>query len=449
MEGWHRIRRRKDEGASMPELNLTAQTIKGIKPPSGAIKSVEYWDTTTTGFGLRVGYKGRKVYIVRYLVRGSGVKRRVTIGRADRIPLADARARAKELLGAAELGTDTVAEARQRRAAHTFADLCDRYLEDHAKPKKRSWRDDERLLLGSNHKKRTGKRPWRGLKEIWGDRVIDSIKRADVADLVLKLSKATPVRANRALAVISKMFNFAIDVLGWIEANPAARMPKPTKERPRDRVLSHQELARVCHAAAHEHFMIHALFMVRVLTLQRANEVARMRWDEIDWEACVWTQADNKARRLHAVPLTPEVISILRNLRDETRQRLNEINDLRVSRKGLTPRELSAFCFPADLVMNNCEPNTPIDGVLSRPMARIRRASGVKFRGHDLRRTGATLMGELGIDQFVIARVLNHVDQTVTGRVYNRYPYMKEKRAALETWAKQVMSVVRTDSMAA
>lgn len=95
-------------------------------------------------------------------------------------------------------------------------------------------------------------------------------------------------------------------------------------------------------------------------------EVARLRWEEVDWEGGTRTQTTNKAGRLHAVPLAPEALAILRDLRDKTRERINEINELRVSRKGLERRSMSDFCFPADLVMNNCEPNSPIDGVLSR-----------------------------------------------------------------------------------
>jgi hypothetical protein len=136
-------------------ITFTTQTIKGLKVPSQG--RIDYWDAHTQRFGCRVGSNGRKIYFVRYRVAGSEQKRRFKIGRADRIELAKARREAKRILSAADFGTDAAATRHDRRTAPTMGRICQAFIDEYArgplndagvpiKPRKRTWRDDERKI---------------------------------------------------------------------------------------------------------------------------------------------------------------------------------------------------------------------------------------------------------------------------------------------------------------
>ena len=161
------------------------------------------------------------------------------------------------------------------------------------------------------------------------------------------------------------------------------------------------------------------LMMLLLITGQWRGEVAKMRWADLDIERGVWTlpSESTKAGRAHAVPLSPLAIGII---------------------KGL-PRFAGAFVFTSGAGVR------PVSG-FGRAKDRIDELSGVKdWRLHDLRRTAASGMARLGIAGDHIGRVLNHVPQGVTARVYDQYEYLPEKRRALETWGSFLDGLFRPD----
>jgi hypothetical protein len=125
----------------MATQNLTAKTLAALKPAEGR---VDYFDTNLPGFCVRVTTNGLKTFSVLY--RHAGRKRRYTIGTYPPLTLADARDRAKAALRSAELGEDPATEKRAQAHADTFRELAELYLERYAKPRKKSWRDDERRI---------------------------------------------------------------------------------------------------------------------------------------------------------------------------------------------------------------------------------------------------------------------------------------------------------------
>jgi hypothetical protein len=127
-------------------IHFTDRTLKALKPPPRP-KQLDYFDESLPGFGLRVSYNGRKSWIVLY--RCNGLKGRLTLGRFDVVPLAEAREEARDALKAAGRGHNPAVKKRRDREALTFKQLADRYIEEYAKPKKRTWRKDQRLL-GNN-----------------------------------------------------------------------------------------------------------------------------------------------------------------------------------------------------------------------------------------------------------------------------------------------------------
>src|SRR5688572_18836181 len=126
----------------MPTVHLTAQTVKGLN--AGATDRTDYFDTDVRGFGLRVTANGVKSWI--YLYRINGRPRRYTIGRYPDLSLADARDRAKAARNDVAKGMDPSAAKVELRNADTFAELAESYLTEHAKKRKRTWREDEQVI---------------------------------------------------------------------------------------------------------------------------------------------------------------------------------------------------------------------------------------------------------------------------------------------------------------
>jgi len=245
-----------EEVSIVPKIRLTH---RAIGPLTAGRWLTDYWDEGLPGFGVRAHHSGRKTFIVRYNAEGG--KRRMTLGTHPTMSLADARARAREILGAVAGGEDPQVERRVEKNAETFAELAAEYMERHAKRKKRRWREDERiikvdLLPGWRHKKARG------------------ISRRDVGDLLDGIvERGSPIMANRIKALISKVFNFGIS-REIVDNNPCFGVPMPAKARQRDRVLSEEEILAVWNALNQEEPIMAATFKMRLLTAQRGGRGA-------------------------------------------------------------------------------------------------------------------------------------------------------------------------------
>lgn len=395
----------------MPILNFTARSIEALKPRPSA--QVDYRDGSLPGFGIRVSPGGRKAWTVVY--RSNGRLRRLTLGVLPHVSLADARARAKVALHQAAQGDDPATLKIDERRAETFADLAAEYIERHAKHK-RSGDEDIRIIKGSPHKKRTGKRPHVPLVKRWGTRKVKEISRRDVRELLDEIGERAPIMANRVLALVRKMFNFAIE-RDWLEANPCHMVKRVAPERQRDRVLSEDEIRALWKALDSEDAIIAAVFRLRLLTAQRGGEVLGARWDEMDLTSGWWTipAARSKNGLAHRVPLSPQALKVLKSLRSVT---------------GDSPW---VFPSPKKEGASIAHAQKAIERVVER--------SGVDFRGHDLRRTAASLMVGAGVPRLVVSKILNHVETGVTA-VYDRHSYDPEKRAALDFWGKRLEQIV-------
>ena len=99
------------------------------------------------------------------------------------------------------------------------------------------------MLNGSPHKKRTGKTPHVPLVSRWGAMKVSDITRRDVRDLLDDVAERAPIMANRVLALVRKMFNFAIEH-DWLDDNPCQMIKRVAPERQRERVLSEDEIPR-------------------------------------------------------------------------------------------------------------------------------------------------------------------------------------------------------------
>lgn len=388
----------------MSTVNLTARFVAGVKPTR---RRLEYGDEDVPGLALRVTPSGAKTWTLRY--RNARARlRRLTLGSAAVLTLAQARERARDELYAAGKGADPATEKQMGRKAETIADLAELYLEKWAKPRKRSWKADENLLR-------------KKVLPTWTHRAIADITRQDVRQLVEGVAEAgAPIVANRVAALLSKVFAFALD-RDLVTVSPAVRIPRPGQEQRRDRVLTDDEIRTLwaeCSALAPT---LEAFYKLRLLTAQRGGEVAAMRWQDIDLDARWWTipAGISKNKLAHRVPLTPSVVTLLEALKRTAPEPASFVlaglrgkYQNRLGARGRRQQSAAAATFTV--------PN---------------------FRGHDLRRTAASRMASGGISRLVIGKILNHAERDVTA-VYDRHSYDAEKTAALTWWDVRLTAIL-------
>ncbi len=398
----------------MPSVFFTDPFIRSLRPTSD--DQVDHWDRNVTGLVLRLSPAGKKTWALCFRINGR--QRRLTLGRYPALGLADARAQAQAALHTVAVGTDPASVKQDALHAETFADLAREYMERHGRFKK-SGREDRRMLYGSPHKKRTGKRPHVPLVTRWGTMKVRDITRRDVRVLLGDVFERGPIMANRTLALVRKMFNFGIEH-DWLDVNPCQMVKRVARERQRDRVLSDDEIRRVWVALDDERPNMAALVRLRLLTAQRGGEVHGAKWEDLDLTGGWWTIPGERSKNglAHRVPLSPQALVVLKELQKSQGE--------------------SAWVFPSP------RQSQPHVHHAQKAIERVVARSGVKFRGHDLRRTAASLMVGGGVPRLVVSKILNHVETGVTA-VYDRHSYDAEKRAALDYWGNRLEQIVSVD----
>jgi integrase len=227
--------------------------------------------------------------------------------------------------------------------------------------------------------------------------------------------------ANRTLAVVRKMFNFAVgrDI---VSVSPCLSVRAPAPEQQRDRVLTVDEICALWHALEGAKMMSEGsklALKLQLATAQRKAEIVTAAWNEIDLTEKWWTIPPEKAKNKlpHRVPLSPLALELLQAAKNIT---------------GDSP-----WVFPSPQTDRHITPEA-VDHALRRPGLE---ALGFTFVPHDLRRTAASHMTGMGISRLVVSKILNHVERGVTA-VYDRHSYDREKRQALEAWALKLKAII-------
>jgi integrase len=141
-----------------------------------------------------------------------------------------------------------------------------------------------------------------------GDMKVEDVKPADLAEMLKTYAKTSPVSANRMHALLSIMFQPALE-LNWITIHPLQWIKKPGgTEAPRKRVLSDEEIKAVWPHIEKQRRNLRDQIKLGLLTAQRPGEISNMKWSDIDLEQGIWKQTDTKAGNLFLVPLSPQVI---------------------------------------------------------------------------------------------------------------------------------------------
>ena len=337
-------------------------------------------------------------------------QRRKTIGSVETLSAGVAREAAKRDLAAVDLGDDPQADKAAERAlaTQTLEGVAARFLRhQEGRLKARSFDEVKRHL----------REHWSPLTRL----PVHAITRREVASRLVDIKdERGGYAANRARATLSALFGWAIRE-GLVETNPVIGTNRQTDEVKRDRVLSDAELVAIWRACRDDDYGM--IIKLLALTGQRRDEVGAMTKSEVDLAARRWTipAARTKNGRAHETPLSDPVLAIL-NTAIEREGRDLIFGEGAGSFSGWSRAKLA----------------------LDRRIAEIAGAPLAPWRLHDLRRTAATRMADLGVQPHVIEAALNHVSGAKAGvaGIYNRALYSAEKRQALDLWAAHVEAIV-------
>lgn len=362
------------------EFSFTKAALDALPLPEAGKRDV-YHDRKTTGLQVRITSSGTKTFSILRRVKG-GQPERVTLGRYPEMTIERARGEAAKVNAEIENGASVAKVKRAHREEPTFEEVFDLFIPGKRKRDgrplsertKKDYRDSLRIHLAKI----------KGMK-------LSQIGRDDVKRIHATATKKSPASANRALAIVSSVYNYAIDELGiYGGSNPAARVKK-NYEAPRERFAQADELPRLFAAMAED--PLGDFFMLALLTGARRSNLQAMRWADLDLEHGVWRIQMTKNGTPQNVALTPEAVAVL------------------VGRKEA--RAKSEFVFPGSGATGHLvEPK--------KAWARIlKNAELADLRIHDLRRTLGSWQAKTGASLTIIGKSLNHKTHQATA-IYAR-----------------------------
>lgn len=372
-------------GEQNKKFHFTEAKLKALPLPTK--KKERYHDTKTHGLTVCVTQGGSRSYYLYRKIRGKVLEKQIATMRD--MSLENARRKVEEWSGLLARGEDPWTATK----VPTFGALFEWFMESHGNKAKDG---GARRRLQFKYLQPLARKP------------ADQVTRAELITLHgrLVVDPGAPT-ANRVLDLVRAVYNRAIDNRSFgLTDNPAARIEKADEGRGRERRLEYREIGPFLEAVDVEPLDdIRDLVMVALFTGARKANVLGMRWDQIDALTQAWAIPDQdfKTGEAHTIPLPKAVQEIL-------------------ARRKVVSR--SPWVFPGRRK----------DGPRSSPyfsFTKILERAGIEgFTFHDLRRTCATYMGEAGVDQYLIKRVLGHAVGDVTG-IYNR-PGLEARREALE-----------------
>lgn len=360
------------------------------------------------GLYLKIYPSGSRMFF--YVYSLGGRQRWYRLGRFPEISLSEARKMRDELAGKVARDIDVQEEKRKTKEADkkapTVDELAHEYIERWAKVRKKTWKEDVRALQ-------------KDVLPRFGTRKAKDISRRDIRLLIEDIGERAPVMANRTLALLSKMFRFGLEREAT-PSNPCELIRPLYEEVSRDRFLSSDEIRVFLQVLDETSVMTDRLkdaLRLILITGQRSGEIVGMRWGEIDdkhWWNIPSTRT--KSARPHRIFLTSLAV------------------------KSIGEPNGSEYVFPSPTEGQHLTPRA-----LSRAILRANHFNLPRFSPHDLRRTCATGLGEIGIPTYIIGEILNHSQKTVT-KIYDRYEHDKEKKQALSRWSRRLQHIIGGES---
>jgi integrase len=380
-------------------MKLTTAAVTALKMPAGKTDFIA-WDDTLPGFGVRLR-NDRKSFVCQYRINGG--QRRESLGDTRKIKLDDAKKIARQRFASVELGVDPKAQANGAAPSLTLARVVDRYLaarKDVVRPS---------TLAAAAHYFAVQWKPFR-------ERPIAGISRAEITARLQEIVTAHGrVSAARARAYLSALYGWALRE-GLCDVNVAATTNNPGAGLPsRDRVLSGDEIKIIWDACGDDD--PGRIVKLLILTACRRDEIARLLWSEVSFEHNTITISAERSKnhRAHTLRVPPAALDLLHAVRR---------------------RPDTDFVFGGVAGFSGWSNATKA--------LRARMAQPVTFVLHDLRRTAATGMAELGVLPHVIEAALNHSSGSKAGvaGIYNRARYEPEVAAALARWCDHVTAII-------
>jgi integrase len=398
-------------GLTRGAVSLTHRSIEALRPGEVPYRVS---DQRCIGLAVRVAPSGIKTWDLAYRIRGSGKVRRVSLGRVADVSLEKARERANELTSAARAGRDLIAEEEESRAAAasrlTIQQLIALYVRRRVTGRLRTALDIERRLN-------------RALASIL-NRYADDLRRRDIRELLDAVADQGIEReAEKRRQTVGAMFRWALsqDIVG---ADPTAGLKAYDPGTPRDRVLTVAEIEALWKWLDSDALPPDPadILKLQLLTGARCGEISGLCAEEIDHEAWNWTlpAARSKNKRPRVTPLVGVARQII-----EARLSAVQSGPLFTAETGtvLTAAHIGHYL-----------------------LARSDKLPINKFTTHDLRRTVATMLAEMGIALDLVAAVVGHEaggkETRTLVRHYVRTDLIERKVHVLHAWDERLQGII-------
>ena len=398
-------------GLTRGALLLTHRTIETLRP---AEEPYRVPDQRCKGLAVRVSPSGVKTWDLAYRIRGTGKMRRLSLGRTSDVGLEQARERANELTSAARGGRDLIGEEGEARDAAasriTVASLIDLYL--------------RRRVLGRLRTAKTiESRLRRTLTPILQQYAAD-ISRRDIRELLNAMVDVGKGReAEKRRQVCTAMFRWALSQ-DIVAADPTAGLEAYDRGTPRDRVLTVEEIETLWKWLDTDALSLEAadILKLELLTGARCGEISGLRAEEIDRNKWVWTLPAQRSKNGRQ-----RVTPIVGAAREMLERRLSGVENgpLFMLEKGVvvTSAHIGHYLLTRRTTL---------------PIA--------IFTSHDLRRTFATMLAEMGIALELVAAIVGHElggkDTRTLVRHYVHTDMLERKAQALKAWDDRLKGIV-------
>jgi integrase len=401
--------------ANAVKIRLTAAAIEKLSPPPSG--RLDVFDEYLPGFAVRITPNGHRSFIARARIKGQKTPLTVTIGSTKEITLLEARARASEALRQMRDGDDPRPKTVKPAATLTFDALIAEWATLHLAHRRPRYAVETPATIR------------KGLPDLLA-RPAGEITRADAVNAIDKLVTVKPGAARNVLAYARSCFEWAL-LRGKVPANPFARLPVAAVAKQRERVLSDDEMADLWAATDALGYPFGPFYKLLILTLQRREMVAAMRWSEIEGDTWRIPGPRMKMGKPHDVHLSAPTRTILAGI-----PRVDD-SDFVFTTTGETP--ISGFSKAKQL----------FDAAIWTVREANGRGAMPQWTPHDFRRTGVSKLAELGFDSIVADKLLAHKPAKLQGAaaIYQRYEFLRERATALDAWAAHVTGLGTGDNI--